>query len=199
MFKEEILERLKEDAVILPTEGEEEIWKEYSENPYYEVSSFGRIRNKRGYYPTIRANKDGYPIFFDSKTRKTVKVHRVVCEAFHSATKDDKHNQVDHIDKCRQNNYYKNLRWVTPAENIKNKKNKTRTSETWVFKDKTEIVLLDKNTNELIQEFNSPKEASEKLGLSLVQIILNIHGNRKPFRIGYFLTKKTYEEKLDKK
>ena len=33
------------EPTILPEEGEEEIWKQFTEEPTYEVSSFGRIRN----------------------------------------------------------------------------------------------------------------------------------------------------------
>lgn len=49
------------------------------------------------------------------KKKNYVRVHRIVATAY-CENKDNK-QYVNHIDENRQNNYYKNLEWVTPKEN----------------------------------------------------------------------------------
>ena len=46
-----------------------------------------------------------------------VRVHRIVCSAFHGEPPTDSH-VVDHIDTNRANNRPENLRWVTRLENV---------------------------------------------------------------------------------
>ena len=46
-----------------------------------------------------------------------VRVHRIVCSAFHGNPPTDQH-VVDHIDTNRANNRPENLRWVTRLENV---------------------------------------------------------------------------------
>ena len=46
-----------------------------------------------------------------------VRVHRIVCTAFHGEPPTDSH-VVDHIDTNRANNRPENLRWVTRLENV---------------------------------------------------------------------------------
>lgn len=45
-------------------------------------------------------------------------IHRLVAQ--HFCEKKQGHLQVDHIDRNKHNNNYKNLRWITPKGNIKN-------------------------------------------------------------------------------
>lgn len=109
-----------------------EIWKPikgYEEN--YMVSNFGRIKrtskargtndgyifcpskDQKGYYRTRLTNKNG--------KAKTVKVHRIVCEAFHSNPQNLP--QVNHRDTIKTNNFADNLEWCT---NLFNKKHATK-------------------------------------------------------------------------
>lgn len=46
-----------------------------------------------------------------------IRVHRIVCSAFHGEPPTDSH-VVDHIDTNRANNRPENLRWVTRLENV---------------------------------------------------------------------------------
>jgi hypothetical protein len=97
-----------------------EDWKEISEYPTYEVSSLGRVRNKRGnilaqhlyqgYYKT-KLCKDG--------KASTWYIHRLVAEAF--LVNPDKKPTIDHIDRVRTNNSVQNLRWASRYEQSINK------------------------------------------------------------------------------
>jgi hypothetical protein len=60
--------------------------------------------------------------------RKTVRVHRLVCEAFHGPPPSPAH-LVAHRDGNRQNNRAGNLRWATHIENESDKRAHGRTSQ----------------------------------------------------------------------
>lgn len=86
------------------------------------------------------------------------------------------------------------MKWATRKENLKNK---GKGHSEYIYKERTPIVLLDKETNELIAEYASPNQASKELGLSPVQIVKNIHGRRLDFKNGYFMTKKNFDNMSD--
>jgi len=78
---------------------------------------------KDGYEPNFNDNKwtfgtkndsTGYMMFTSA-----IRVHQVVCTAFHGPAPDDD-MVVDHIDTNRCNNRPENLRWVTRLENAMN-------------------------------------------------------------------------------
>ena len=190
-FKFKPLER---EPIILPEENEEEIWKQSISFPLYEVSSFGRLRRmSTGHILNPRLNNGGYReattlTVTPGTAYKAAKIHRLVAEVFCEGY--DEENDciyIDHIDHCNYNNYYKNLRYVTKAENFCNmsiprRERISRTNEP--------VALIDKETNEVIEIFASIREASEKTGLSENNISYVVHGARKPFRIGYFVLAK---------
>lgn len=64
--------------------------------------TFGRVNHRNGYMHL-----------------GDMRVHRIVCEAFHGEPPTAQHI-VDHIDTNRQNNRPENLRWITKLENILN-------------------------------------------------------------------------------
>jgi len=61
-----------------------------------------------GGYLHVVLHKDG--------KRKTVLIHRLICEAFHGPAPSEQH-QVNHIDRCKTNNTPSNLEWVTAKGN----------------------------------------------------------------------------------
>lgn len=184
---------------ILPEPGEKEIWKEHPIYTHYEVSTFGNVRVKKtGKLLNPRASVRGYHRVhlrqgIDNKNGKYVRVHRLVGETFYGLHPD---LEIDHIDRNRINNYWKNIRWVTKQENCKNCK-KTRRPK--VFMNRPAIVLLSREDGKLIKEYKNLQEAVDELGLSPASIRDNIHGYRFPFKVGRFMLKSEYNAQKDEK
>jgi hypothetical protein len=63
-------------------------------------------------------------------TRKTVKIHRLVANAF--IDKFDGKNVVNHIDSNKSNNISSNLEWVSSLENNCHSRNKMKTSSKYI-------------------------------------------------------------------
>lgn len=92
-------------------------------NPNYDISNFGLVRNRKTgklLYGCI--SNTGYPVISLSKEgkAKTYLIHRLVAEAF--IDNPNNYDFIDHIDRNKINNHYKNLRWATHSMNMRNKK-----------------------------------------------------------------------------
>lgn len=131
-------------------------WKKIAEN--YSVSERGELRNdKTNKMLKLRPNHGTYlktNISINGKL-KTVFVHRLVAEAF--IPNPNNYPFINHKDENKQNNGVDNLEWCTPKYNS-NYGNalKGRTKK---------LKQYDLNGN-LIEEYNSVKEASIKLNLN---------------------------------
>ena len=114
---------------------ENEIWKPVvGYEGWYEVSSFGNLRSvdrtgvdvfgvARRYKGRMISSDSlsyGYPVAILMKNgkRKTVRIHRIVAEAF--IPNPDNKPFIDHIDTNKLNNSLSNLRWCTDKENSNN-------------------------------------------------------------------------------
>lgn len=100
----------------------------------YQVSNIGRVRSKdhtyyrRNYgYQTIKGRilcqikkPNGYRAVSLNKDgkRKNYYVHRLVATYFVKNPNPEDKTCVNHIDRNRSNNHYKNLEWCTFSENI---------------------------------------------------------------------------------
>ena len=98
----------------------------------YEISWWGRVRNattgrilkgsvcSKGYVSVgLRKNKK----------QKTHLIHQLVAREW--IANPGERPCVDHIDGCKTNNHYENLRWATHSENSRNQKNRTNTSSAY--------------------------------------------------------------------
>lgn len=181
-------DKLGNVATILPEPGEVEVWRQCIEFPDYFVSSFGNIRkNEMMLHPSTDKYGYQYINIYPKKYHKFRYIHRLVCEAFYG--KEEDKNICDHIDFCRCNNYYKNLRWVNPSESSRHRQK--RAPE--ISRTKIPIVLVDSETHKFKQRFNSIQEAHEKTGLSEAHIARNVVGQRKDYKCGRFMTEEAWK------
>lgn len=88
----------------------------------YQVSDLGRVRSLKFGKTRIRRaikDKDGY-LFVDLwkyGKQKTVKVHRLVAQAF-IPNDDDTKTQINHRNEVKSDNRVENLEYCTPQYNI---------------------------------------------------------------------------------
>ena len=113
-----------------------EEWKEVPSNPELLASSFGRIKRKTFFRSLPKGGVRKYeskPTFGVKRTAKktanhvylgynyrglgNVKVHRLVCEAFHGPP-NNVNSVVIHLDENALNNLPSNLKWGTQKENL---------------------------------------------------------------------------------
>ena len=152
-----------------------EQWKNIIEANNYEISNFGRVRNKttkqilKG-----RLSKSGY-LQVSIKLNETQKfsnryIHRLV--AIYWIDNPENKKEVNHIDGNKENNHILNLEWATPAENQKHRHKlvKNKTSQRKVGK-------FDKDGN-LIVKYDSIIEAATLEGSPRVSIDNVLQGRR---------------------
>ena len=100
---------------------EGESWKgvSYCENNY--ISNYGRVfsYHKKPCLRKFQTNGLGYTTLslWNGKSYTKYYVHRLVAD--HFIDKPAQHNQVNHIDGDKTNNFYNNLEWVDGKMNIK--------------------------------------------------------------------------------
>ena len=127
-------------------ENNAEIWKEIvGFEGLYEISNYGNVKSCKRYVNfrfgkrlvfekllRLGKDKDGYlmAILCQDGTKKTVKIHRLVANAF--IDKFDGKNVVNHIDSNKSNNISSNLEWVSSLENICHSKSKLKSSSKYI-------------------------------------------------------------------
>lgn len=100
----------------------EEIWKDIEGyEGKYQVSNLGNIRSLNYNHTKIRKlyiDENGYKKITLSKNckLKTLKVHRLVAQAFIS--NHNNYTEVNHIDENPSNNCVENLEWCTRSYNV---------------------------------------------------------------------------------
>lgn len=121
----------------------------------YTIDEYGNVYSQisKKYLKQLK-DKDGY--LYVRILGKIRKIHRLV--ALNFLDNVDNKPCVDHIDRNKTNNYYKNLRWVTPKENSNNT-NTLKHLKTIGKKYKTAYgkKIKDKNGNEFISIIEASK------------------------------------------
>lgn len=175
-----------------------ETWRDIEEfNGKYEISSYGRLRNKTNKF--VLKPRKNYKGYLDIKIcGKNKSLHCLVAQTFIS--NPDNKPQVNHIDENKTNNHVDNLEWVTAKENsnwgtrndrrVMNTDFKKRNSSygyihrldnvDWdnANEDK-KIAVVGKNVNGNESLFKSIREASKATGVSSGHISECINGKRK--------------------
>lgn len=127
------------------------IFKIIEDFPNYQIYNDGRIysKNCKSFMKKIVDKTTGYEIItlYNKGFKKTIKVHRLVAKYFCDNPFNKK--QVDHIDRCRTNNHYTNLRYVTNQENQYNigykKNNKLKEKNICKKKNRYEVSMIRNN------------------------------------------------------
>jgi len=122
------------------------IWKIIENYQNYEISTTGIVRN-------INTKKELKPYIVDGYLRvrlyndigcKCYYIHRLVADAFLLNLQNKQ--QIDHIDKNRNNNNVNNLRWVSAKENVCRTKGKVG-AYIGIYKKNTRVRVIYKQNN----------------------------------------------------
>lgn len=125
-----------------------EIFKKI-DNIEYSVSNYGNIKNiSTGRILKIKKNTNGY--CYVTIKGKSYSVHRLVAKLF--LENPNNKPTVNHIDKDKHNNNVINLEWATYSEQKNHSKNT-------IYSNIRKIHQIDVNSNEIINTFNSLKDA----------------------------------------
>ena len=145
---------------------DKEIWKDIEGfEGIYEVSSHGRVRNKKnGRILGGGFNKNGYRII-GIKGKKYL-IHRLVALAF--IPNPYKLPEVNHIDERKDNNYVNNLEWCSRSYNVVYSSHKRS----------CKIKQLDKN-GKLLKVWNSVSQIVKELGYDISAIVKVLKGKRR--------------------
>jgi len=162
------------------------MWKIIPVDNNYEASNDGQIREvKTGKKISQWLDKDGYLIA--TLSGKLYRVHRLIALTFIS--NPNNLPVVNHKNFDKSDNHVTNLEWVTYSENSKHSytgKHRDKTLIEWVKKvqhlaaeaSKTKVAQYDLQDN-LLNVFNSQREASEKTGTCRSSITRCVTGHRK--------------------
>jgi hypothetical protein len=141
---------------------EEDIWKSLDKIGYsnYSVSNNGKVRNdKFKIYLKGHIDKKNYhrvELTNDSGKRKSKLVHILVAKAF--IPNPENKPTVDHINRIRDDNKEKNLRWANEIEQANNKNHNT-------FRGRSIYQLDKRNPKEIINKWSSIESAREAMDL----------------------------------
>ena len=132
--------------------------KEIEGFPKYYIEDDGRVwSEKSNKYLTLQTTSTGYLYvnLRDSEKKQHLKlIHRLVAEAF--IPNPEGYKEVNHKDEDKTNNQVSNLEWCTRTYNINYGTRNKQTSRA--------VGMYDKETNQLIKEFNSVSDAAKFLG-----------------------------------
>ena len=138
------------------------------------IGKIGRERYVKECFLKPGADRGGYLRvgLCDGEKRKTFKVHRLVCEAFHE--NPDSKPQVNHINEIKTDNRASNLEWATARENSNFG---TRTER--LGKAQSKPVGQYTLDGDLVKVWQSTSEVERQTGFSQGNISLAANGKYK--------------------
>lgn len=152
----------------------QEIWKDIPGfEGLYQVSNFGKIKSlnyarhkvAQDIKPTYTKDRYLKVILHKCGYRKTVPIHRLVCEAF--VSKVEGKEEVNHINGDKEDNRAINLEWVTHLENVRHSKTVLKRGG------RTPVPVLCIETNQI---FSDMHEAARHVGRTPSNIKAAIDG-----------------------
>src|SRR5437868_1937651 len=102
---------------------EDEVWKVIEGVAgFYQVSSHGNVRSEKKILKPgiikgfLQVGLPSFEIYYDRKYHRRKRsvnrlIHHLVAQYFVEKPADQDYYYVAHIDRDKQNNYYKNLKW----------------------------------------------------------------------------------------
>lgn len=164
-----------------------EIWLDLDRFPNHQISSHGRVRNKRtGYILKPFADRYGY-LRVSIGSIDNVYIHKLVCETFFGPPPEGC-TQVNHIDSDRQNNHVLNLEWCSARHNVMWAYRHGSLDPSIGLKRALEANKKPVRIIELNKIFDSVKSCAEFLGVKPTHVTRCLRGDREGQRIhGYHI------------
>lgn len=96
-------------------------WFQLEENKNYFISNYGEIKDLNDNMINCYCNKDGYQVLLikENKIFQSYCIHQLVAKYF--IPNVNNLPQIDHFDRNKNNNFFKNLRYVTVQTNAINR------------------------------------------------------------------------------
>lgn len=184
-----------------------EVWK--SINGYcglYEVSNLGNVKSlnfSNGKVPKVlkpQKDKNGYLVvnLYNNGKVRNFKIHRLVAQAF--LNNEDNLPQINHINEIKNDNRVENLEWCTNKYNVNYGSHSLKQSLVHIGKKHTQehiqkirdgsinkkaVEMIDINTKEVIQIFQSASEAAREVNGVSTNVSKICRENKGTYK-GYF-------------
>lgn len=165
------------------------IWKDIvGYEGIYKISNTGLVKKNNGKIMMPYETRKGYLRLGLSKDgkRKQFMVHRLVAIAFLYNENPSIKNEVNHIDLNKKNNNVENLEWIDTKGNVNHAINNIEGRKDYLQKtmsdigknnyhygveaSKKPVLQIDAITNEIIDKFESAREASLETGANYKNI-----------------------------